>query len=187
MKDLYPKFKEKLKPGNWEYNGNENTFKIKRGSHNWVQIVIKSQEAGLASFESAKVFRLGFDEQPWEETFNSCLIRGLDTEAQVLMAATMWEEGISWVNDRFIEPVLNGERNDVEFVGGEMTDNPMLKRSFIEARFKEMSMKNPEEALVRIKGMRISLSGKSVFSPTSLQMYDDQVEEVSEMEFVQQN
>jgi phage terminase large subunit-like protein len=169
-KVLLPKFKEKLwgNRSRWEYNDNKKTIYVKIGANNWSSIEIKSQEAGRGSFEGATVHRLSFDEQPEEPIFDSALVRVIDTGGQVLMAATMWEEGISWVFDRFIQPFIDGKTKDVEFVDGAMEDNAVLSKAQIDEFFRALSLKNPEEALVRVKGARIPLSGKCIFNVGAL-------------------
>lgn len=174
-KVLLPKFKEKLMPGRWEYNDNKKTIYVKNGNKNWSSIEIKSQEAGRASFEGATVHRLAFDEQPEEPIFDSALVRVIDTGGQVLMAATMWEEGISWVYDRFIQPFLDGTAKDVEFVDGAMKDNQILDEKFINEFFTALSLKNPEEAQVRVLGARIPLSGKCIFNVGALMKYREEM------------
>jgi len=170
---LLPKFKERLRPGSWEYNDNKKVFKVKVGANNFSTIVIKSQEAGVGSYESATVHRLAFDEQPYEEIFDAALVRVIDTGGQVLVAATMWEEGISWLYDRFVVPVLEGSNRarDIELVRASMYDNPILDRKNIDEYFRAMSEKAPEEARVRVLGEFIPLSGKCIFNTTALMRY----------------
>ena len=170
---LLPKFKEKLQPGKWEYNDNKKTFFVRCGHQNWSEINIKSQEAGRGSFESAKVHRLAFDEQPEEEIFDSAQIRIIDTKAQTLMAATPWEQGVSWVIDRFIQPFLDAkmqgkEHPDVEFVGGSQEQNITLDPKVINEKMRQMMLKNPEEARVRFGGEFVPVSGRCPFNLTAL-------------------
>jgi len=186
---LYPKFAEKLGPKrggkSWEYNDNKKTFFVNVGPYNWSEIQIKSQEAGRGSFESATVHRLSFDEQPMEEIFDSALVRVIDTGGQVLMAATMWEEGISWVYDRFILPFKEsgGRHPDIEFVGGRMKDNLVLDPKNIDEYNRALSLKNPEEARVRVEGEMIPLSGKCPFNIQALMRYNDEKQKGREVDF----
>jgi phage terminase large subunit-like protein len=183
-KVLMPKFRQYLKPGRWEYNDNKKTIYVKRGPYNWSEIEIKSQEAGRGSFEGATVHRLSFDEQPLEEIFDSALVRVIDTKAQVLMAATMWEEGISWVYDRFIKPYMDGISTNVEFVTGRMDANLILDKSRIDEFYRQLSLRNPEEAEVRVLGAMISLSGKCPFNMAALNMMENEAKPVETCELM---
>ena len=189
-KVMYPKFKEMLQPPEgtrWEYNGNEKCFYVKKGNHDWSEIYILSQEAGVGAMESATVHRLAFDEQPYEEIYLAAILRVLDTSGQVLFGATMWEEGISWAYDTFIRPVLEGlpEAKDIELVGPGLTmyDNLTLDKEEIDEYYRALSLKNPEEARVRIMGEYIPLSGKCPFSMASLNLYRKLAEPGMECEF----
>lgn len=187
---MYPKFKQKLGPVGvkWEYNDNKSTFYVKCGMQNWSEIVIKSQEAGIGSFESSTVHRLAFDEQPYQDIFNAALIRVIDTGGQVLIAATMWEEGISWLYDEFIVPVLENkpEAKNIELVGPGLTmwDNPILDKEWIDEAYRKAAQRNPEEARVRFFGEYIPLSGKCPFSMRSLNYYRKTAEPGMECELL---
>lgn len=169
---LAPKFKEKLRPGHWEYNGNKHIFYVKCGMNNWTEIVIKSEEAG--DYEGSKVHRLSFDEQPDETIFSNALIRTIDTRGQVLVAATMWEHGITWLYDRFIIPVLEGkpEASNIELVGKDlpMESNPMLDKDEIAEARRSAILRSPEEAAVRFDGKYIPLTGLIPWSLEALKM-----------------
>jgi phage terminase large subunit-like protein len=188
---LLRKFKEMLRGPekiNWEYNDNKKSLFVKCGNNNWSTIAIKSQEAEGGSFEAETVHRLGFDEQPYEETFNQASLRTLDTGGQILIAGTMWEEGVSWMYDDFIAPVLEGrpEAKDIELVGPGLTmyDNLVLDRWEIDEYYRKLSVKNPEEARVRVQGEYIPLSGKCPFSMRSLNQYRNNAQPGLECELV---
>lgn len=171
---LEPKFREKLRPTQWEYNGNKHIFYVKCGMNNWSEIVIKSQEAGRASYEGSKVHRLAFDEQPAEDIFDSALVRTIDTRGQVLVAATMWEFGVTWLYDRFIVPVLEerAEASQIELVGKDlpMESNPMLDKDEIREQRRRMALRSPEEAAVRFDGKYIPVGGKTPFNLEALKL-----------------
>lgn len=190
-KVMYPKFKEMLRPPekvNWEYNDNKKVFYVRCGAGNWSEIYILSQEAGLKAFESYTSHRTAFDEEPFEDTFNSAALRVVDTGGQILVGATMWEEGISWMYDRFITPVLENkpEAKNIELVGPGLTmyDNLTLDRWEIDEYYRMLSVKNPEEARVRVMGEYIPLSGKCPFSMRSISMYRKMAEPGIECELV---
>jgi phage terminase large subunit-like protein len=172
---LEPKFREKLRPGHWEYNSNKHIFYVKCGANNWSEIVIKSQESGRASYEGSKVDRLAFDEQPDEQIFDSALIRTVDTRGQVLVAATMWEFGITWLYDRFIVPYLEGKRDDLELVGKDlpMESNPMLDPQEISEQRRQTALRSPEESAVRFDGKYIPIGGLTPFNLEALKQYRD--------------
>lgn len=173
---LIPRFRAMLKPPegvNWTYNGNENVFYVRAGGgNNWSQIVIKSQEAKSGTFEGAEVHRLAFDEQPWEETYRAACLRTVSTAGQVLFGATMYEEGISWAYDEFILPVKEGraEAKNIELVGEGLTmyHNNTLDQWEVDEFFRSLSLKNEEEARVRVGGEYIPLSGRNPFSKKAL-------------------
>ena len=184
---LEPKFREKLGPSGyrWEYNDNRKTFYVKCGSQNWSEIVIKSQEAGRASYEGSKVHRLAFDEEPFEDIFDSALIRTIDTRAQVLIAATMWEEGVSWLHDRLILPFIEGRADNIELVGRDlpMESNPMLDPAEIQEQRERAMLRNPEEAAVRFDGKYIPVSGQTPFNLRALDFYRNEKPSYEEAEF----
>jgi len=183
---LEPKFREKLRPGHWEYNGNKHIFYVKCGMNNWSEIVIKSQEAGRGSYEGSKVHRLAFDEQPLEDIFDGAVIRTIDTRGQVLLAATMWEQGVTWVYDRFIIPVLENKpaSSNIELVGHNlpMESNPMLDPAEIQEQRRATALRSPEEAAVRFDGKYIPLTGFTIFSLDALKKYRAEQEEGFEAE-----
>lgn len=181
---LLPKFKNVLRPGIWDYNDNKKTFTIKISPNNTSTIVIKSQEAGIGSYESATVHRLAFDEQPDESIFDAALVRVIDTGAQVLVAATMWEEGVSWLYDRFAQPVIEGkpEAKNIELVRASMYDNPTLNKKNIDEHFRVLSQKSPEEARVRVLGEFLPLSGQCPFNLSALTRYRENLQEFDECE-----
>ena len=185
---LEPKFREKLGPSGyrWEYNDNKKTFYVKCGN-GWSEIVIKSQEAGRASYEGSKVHRLAFDEEPLEQIFDSALIRTIDTRGQVLVAATMWEEGISWLYDRMILPVIEGkpEAEDIELVGRDlpMESNPMLDPREIQQQRERAMLRSPEEAAVRFDGRYIPVTGQTPWSIRALEAYAEKQMPYEEVEF----
>lgn len=174
---LEPKFREKLGPSGyrWEYHENKKTFYVRCGPNNWSEIVIKSQEAGRASYEGSKVHRLAFDEEPLEEIFDSALIRTIDTRGQVLVAATMWEQGISWLYDRLILPVIDGgpTAKDIELVGRDlpMESNPMLDPKEIDDQRQRAALRSPEEAAVRFDGKYIPVTGRTPWNLKALDKY----------------
>ena len=99
---LYPKFRDRLGPqgSRWEYNENKKTIYVRCGTNNWSEIVFKSEQAERLSkgtYEGSKIHRLGFDEVPSEDIFNKAIIRTIDTKAQILVAATTWEETMFWL------------------------------------------------------------------------------------------
>ncbi len=186
---MFPKFRERLGPqgARWEYNDNKKTIYIRCGTNNWSEIVFKSQEAGRASYEGAKIHRLGFDEMPWEEIFDSALIRTIDTQAQVLIAATTWEENMFWLYDRFVVPVLEhtAQEEDIEIVGMDMPmeANPMLDKKAVAEQRRVTALKNPDEAAVRFDGKILPLSGKTLFNTRALQRYEENMIEPKLCEF----
>jgi hypothetical protein len=187
---LIPRFRAMLKPPegiNWTYNGNENIFYVKCGS-GWNQIVIKSQEAKSGSFEGAEVHRLAFDEQPWEETYRAACLRTVSTGGQVLFGATMYEEGISWAYDEFILPVKEGFPNakNIELVGEGLTmyHNCTLDQWEVDEIFRSYSLKNEEEARVRVSGEYIPISGRNPFSKKALDYSRSQCVPGEDCEFV---
>jgi phage terminase large subunit-like protein len=174
---LQPKFKNMLKPGFWEYNNNKHIFYVKISSHNWTEIVIKSEEAGVDSYEGAKVNWLGFDEQPQMEIFDRALLRTTKKHGEsirVFIAATMWEEGITWIYDRFITPVLENklEAKDIELVGMNlpMESNPLLDPKDIAEKRRQTALRSPEEAAVRFDGKYIAVSGLTPFNLEALML-----------------
>jgi len=183
---LEPKFREKLGPSGyrWEYNDNRKTFYVKCGAHNWSEIVIKSQESGRASYEGSKVHRLAFDEEPFEDIFDSALIRTIDTRGQVLVAATMWEEGVSWLYDRLILPVIEGRADNIELVGRNlpMESNPMLDPAEIAEQRERAALRNPEEAAVRFDGKYIPVTGNTPWNLKALETYRDNLGTFEECE-----
>jgi len=152
--------------------------------------VFKSQEAGRASYEGSKIHRLAFDEEPQEDIFDSALVRTIDTRAQVLIAATMWEHGISWMFDRIITPVLEGSRESkfIELVGKDlrMEENPMLDPDEISEHRRRTALRSEEEAAVRFDGKYIPISGQSIFSTQAIDTYMNRAkkEKFEEMEFI---
>jgi hypothetical protein len=182
---LAPKFKEKLRPGSWEYNGNKHIFYVKCGMNNWSEIVIKSEEAG--DYEGAKVHRLAFDEQPQEKFFDAAAIRTIDTKGQILIAATMWEYGITWIYDRFITPVIEGKEaaKNIELVGRDlpMESNPMLDPWEIQEQRRQTALRSPEEAAVRFDGKYIPVTGKTPFNLQALKAYRADQGNAEEVEF----
>jgi hypothetical protein len=182
---LAPKFREKLRPGSWEYNSNKHIFYVKCGMNNWSEIVIKSEEAG--DYEGAKVHALAFDEQPLEKFFDAAAIRTIDTRGQILIACTMWEYGITWLYDRFIVPVIEGrkESENIELVGRDlpMESNPMLDPWEIAEQRRQTAIRSPEEAAVRFDGKYIPVTGKTPFNLQALQQYRLDQEKGEEVEF----
>lgn len=182
---LAPKFREKLRSGSWEYNGNKHVFYVKCGMNNWSEIVIKSEEAG--DYEGAKVHRLAFDEQPLEKFFDAARIRTIDTKGQILIAATMWEYGITWIYDRFIIPVIEGrpEAENIELVGKDlpMESNPMLDPKEIEEARRQTALRSPEEAAVRFDGKYIPVTGKTPFNLEALKRFRENQVIGEEIEF----
>ncbi len=180
---MLPKFKERLgAPGyRWEYNANEKTIFIRcgGGQYNWSEIVFKSEEAAKSgtrgSYEGSKIARLGFDEEPSEHIFDQASVRTIDLKAQILVAATMWEEGISWLYDRLILPVIEGQKSaaDIELVGKDlpMESNPMLDPKEIQAQRERVALRSPEESAVRFDGKYIPVSGQTPWSLRALDEY----------------
>ena len=160
---------------------------MKCGTQNWSQIVIKSQEAGRASYEGSKVHRLAFDEEPFEDIFDSALIRTIDTRGQVLIAATMWEEGVSWLYDRMILPVIEGRADNIELVGRDlpMESNPMLDPAEIQEQRQRAMDRNPEEAMVRFDGKYIPVTGNTPWNLKALEQYRLDLKPYEEVEIME--
>ena len=183
---LFPKFRDYLGPSGyrWEYNENRKTISVKCGPHNWSEIVFKSKESDPASFEGSKVHRMAFDEEPPEKIFDQCLVRTIDTRGQVLIAATMWEQGISWLYDRIILPVLEGrpEAANIELIGHNlpMESNPMLDPHEVQENRRRVALRSEEEAAVRYDGKYVSVTGKT---PFNLRALEDSTEEAKKLEF----
>jgi hypothetical protein len=185
---LLPKFRERLGPSGyrWNYNENKKTIFVRCGMNNWSEIVIKSEEADPDSYEGAKVHRLAFDEEPSERIFDQALVRTIDTRGQVLVAATMWEMGISWLYDRMILPVIEGrpEAEMIDLVGQDlpMESNPMLDPEEIRQQRARAQIRSPEEAAVRFDGKYIPVTGKTPWNISALELFRTKRQPFEEVE-----
>lgn len=127
---------------------------------------------------------MAFDEEPPEKIFDQCLVRTIDTMGQVLIAATMWEHGISWLYDRIILPVLEGrpEARNIELLGMDlpMESNPMLDPREVGEQRRRCALRSEEEAAVRYDGKYVSVTGKT---PFNLRALDDSTNEAKHLKF----
>ncbi len=174
---IEPKFRELMSDAQYEYNQNKHSFYVKCGMNNWSEIHIKSEEADLGSYESAKLARAACDEQPLEEVWDAILVRLSDLHGQMLVGATMWEYGVTFLYDRLITPVLENrpEASMIELVGMDLPSeaNPMLDKAEFDELRRQLRLRSPEEAAVRFDGKYIPVSMMTPFPLEALKMYRD--------------
>jgi hypothetical protein len=164
---LFPKFREKLKPGCYTVNRQAGVITITSGPGKGNKIVLKSQEQGVLSYEGAKVHRASTDEEHDQRIFNALVVRTIDTGGQVLIAATLIN-GLTYLYDDFIEPFLSGKRDDVFISTGGMQDNVTLDRNEIAKARRQIELEDPLLAKIRFGGEFVSLGGSQVFSASAI-------------------
>lgn len=85
-------------------NGPRDTLKryeFKNGS----EISFKSYEAGREAFQGPAIPWIHLDEEPPEDIYSECLVRGMTCRGEIILTMTA-VKGITWVHDRLYTPAL---------------------------------------------------------------------------------
>lgn len=169
---IMPRLRDVLKPGTYRVNKNEWFIEITSGPGKGNQIFLKSQEQEVKGYEGAVIHRLAFDEEHEEEIFQAGIVRTLKSGGQVLVSATLFK-GLTWFYDVFIQPALRGERPDVLLRTGSTYDNQSMAPESIAEIERQIRIKDPAMADIRIRGMFVNLGGTSPFAGDALQYWLD--------------
>jgi phage terminase large subunit-like protein len=120
-------------------------------------ISIKSYEAGRESFQGAEVHIILLDEEPPEDIWTECKMRGLTCKGLIILAMTA-VNGITWVYHRLWRPAMMGDgaKFSVSCFSFDTDKNPYIPDEE-KARIREGLTQ--EEIDVRIKGKFLHKSG----------------------------
>lgn len=125
---LIPIFKRWIVPsdlvgGSWErsFDNSERTLTLANGNF----LEFKSYDQELDKLAGTSRDFIHFDEEPPKSHFDECLVRLIDTGGDWWITMTP-VEGMTWVYRQLYEPVMSGNREDVEVIQVDMSDNPHL-------------------------------------------------------------
>lgn len=166
---IAPKLRAKLKPNGYIINNQLKSLTITDGPGKGNKLFFKSDDADIKTFEGAKLNRAWVDEEISQQKFTALCVRTSDTNAQVLVAATLIGGNETYLYDDFIQPYLEGKaRKDALISVGPSLDNATLDKKTIDELAKQVAREDELLARIRYSGEFLYLGGRCVFDGVSM-------------------